>query len=132
MGITYAIRLPSGLSEPCEARGTGRASSGPPSIDTVHGLVCPAGADARFETKTTRRLSGVQPMTLLPEGCQVSRLGSPPSTGTRYTDSVPAYFPEKATHRPSGDNFGSAVSPWKLVSRRASPPVRSTIQMLLA
>ena len=33
---------------------------------------------------------------------------------------------------PSGENFGLVVVPWKLVTRRAMPPARGTIQMLLA
>jgi hypothetical protein len=32
----------------------------------------------------------------------------------------------------SGEKLGFDVCPWKLVRRRASPPVRSTTQMLLA
>ena len=45
---------------------------------------------------------------------------------------MPAYSPLKAIHLPSGEKRGLSVWPWKLVRRRAVPPARSTIQMLLA
>ena len=45
---------------------------------------------------------------------------------------LPPYSALNATHFPSGESFGFCVSPWKLVSRRAVPPARSTIQMLFA
>jgi hypothetical protein len=44
---------------------------------------------------------------------------------------LPLYAALKAMVRPSGENFGFVVVPWKLVSRRAVPPARSTSQMLL-
>src|SRR5665213_4389242 len=44
----------------------------------------------------------------------------------------PAYSALKAIHVPSGEKCGFDVSPWKLVRRRAMPPARSTVQMLLA
>jgi hypothetical protein len=45
---------------------------------------------------------------------------------------LPPYSALNATQRPSGDSLGLIVSPWKLVSRRAFPPARSTTQTLLA
>src|SRR5688572_16930534 len=65
-------------------------------------------------------------------GCHVSRCGSPPRAATTYTSVLPAYCPLNATCAPSGDSCGFDASPAKLVSRRASPPARSTIQMLPA
>src|ERR1035437_2195917 len=44
----------------------------------------------------------------------------------------PAYSALNASVFPSGENWGFDDSPWKLVRRRARPPARSTIQMLLA
>src|SRR5580765_792514 len=65
-------------------------------------------------------------------GCHVSRFGSPPSAGTTYTSTLPAYCALNAISLPSGENFGFSVVPWKLVRRLAAPPARSTVQMLLA
>jgi hypothetical protein len=45
---------------------------------------------------------------------------------------LPPYSALNATDFPSGENFGLCVCPWKLVSRRAFPPARSTTQMLFA
>ena len=45
---------------------------------------------------------------------------------------LPLYSALNAIDLPSGENFGLVVAPWKLVSRRARPPARSTVQMLLA
>src|SRR5262249_10671014 len=58
--------------------------------------------------------------------------GSPPSAATTYTSVLPAYSPLNAIQFPSGEKCGFEVWPWKLVSRRALPPARSTTQMLLA
>jgi hypothetical protein len=49
-----------------------------------------------------------------------------------YTSVFPAYSALNAIHFPSGEKCGLDVCPWKLVTRRAMPPARSTIQMLLA
>jgi hypothetical protein len=45
---------------------------------------------------------------------------------------LPLYSALNAIHLPSGENFGLVVAPWKLVMRRATPPVRSTVHTLLA
>ena len=45
---------------------------------------------------------------------------------------LPPYCPLNATVLPSGEICGLDASPGKLVRRRASPPVRATIQMLPA
>src|SRR3982750_2542297 len=50
----------------------------------------------------------------------------------RYTSRLPAYSPLNAIHFPSGEKWGFNVCPWKLVKRRALPPERGTVQMLLA
>ena len=127
------MRRPSGEILPWNARGSGSASSGPPAAGTVQKRGVAFGAAvARVEAKSTLLPSGVQPCTWSGPGCHVRRVGSPPSEGTTYTSTLPPYSPLKATLRPSGENFGFVVWPWKLVSRRAVPPARSTTQMLLA
>src|SRR5262245_27632446 len=105
----------------------------PPVAGTVQNRGAPLGAHvAREVANITDFPSGVQPCTVSPPGCQVSRFGSPPSAGTTYTSVLPLYSALNAIHLPSGENFGFVVAPWKLVSRRAMPPARSTVQMLLA
>jgi hypothetical protein len=49
-----------------------------------------------------------------------------------YTSKLPAYSPLKAIHLPSGEKCGLVVCPWKLVRRRALPPLRGTTQILFA
>ena len=45
---------------------------------------------ARPDANMTLAPSAVHPCTVSAAGCQVSRLGSPPSTGTTYTSVLPA------------------------------------------
>ncbi len=59
----------------------------------------------------------------------VSRFGVPPSIGITYTSVLPVYWPLNAIHLPSGEIDGLVSSPGEVVSRRAIPPLRSTIQM---
>src|SRR6185369_12226423 len=107
--------------------------SGPPVTGTVQNRGAAAGASvARPEANTIDLPSGVQPSTTSGLGCHVSRLGSPPSAETTYTSALPAYSPLNAMRLPSGENLGLLAWPWKLVSRRASPPARGTIQMFWA
>src|SRR5262249_19989356 len=108
-------------------------SSDPPATGTVQNLGAPVGAQvARVEANTIDLPSGVQPSTTSGLGCQVSRFGSPPSADTTYTSRLPSYSSLNATQRPSGEKRGLPARPWKLVSRRASPPARGTIQMFWA
>src|SRR5204862_7356479 len=108
-------------------------SSGPPATGTVQKRGAGLGAsEARPDVNTIALPSGVQPCTRSELGCHVSRLGSPPSAETTYTSRLPAYSPLNAIHLPSGENRGLLAWPWKLVSRRASPPARGTIQMFWA
>src|SRR5262249_10293928 len=100
---------------------------------TVQNRGAAAGAQvARLEANTTDFPSAVQPWTTSGTGCHVSRRGSPPSAETTYTSRVPAYSPLNAIHLPSGEKRGLPAWPWKLVSRRASPPARGTIQTFWA
>src|ERR1041385_3312025 len=107
--------------------------SGPPVTGTVQNRGAAAGASvARPEANTIDLPSGVQPSTTSGLGCHVSRLGSPPPPETTYTSALPAYSPLNAIHLPSGEKRGFEACPWKLVSLRASPPARGTIQMFCA
>ena len=102
-------------------------------VGQVYERGMPLGAhDARDVENMIDLPSGDQPCTLSAPGCHVSRFGSPPSAGTTYTSVLPEYSPLNAIHFPSGEKCGLVVSPWKLVRRRATPPARSTLQMLLA
>src|SRR3970282_763342 len=107
------------------ARGIGSACSTPPSIGAVQNRGAPLGAQvARDEANRTDVPSCVHPCTESPPGCHVSRRGSPPSAGITYTSVLPAYSALNAIHCPSGEKCGFEVWPWKLVSRRATPPFR--------
>src|SRR3954466_4653117 len=131
--MRYATWRPSGEILPMYARGSAIGVSTPPSIGTVQKRGAALGADvARDEAKTIDLPSGVQPCTLSAPGCHVSRFGSPPSAATTYTSTLPAYSPLNAIDLPSGEKCGLVVWPAKLVRRRALPPARSTVQMLLA
>src|SRR4051812_10562798 len=107
--------------------------STPPSAGTVQNRGAPLGAQlARGDENMIALPSGVQPCTRSLPGCHVSRFGSPPSAGTTYTSTLPAYSALKAIDLPSGEKWGFDDSPGKLVRRRAMPPARSTVQILLA
>jgi len=61
----------------------GTCVAAPPLAATVQNRVVTVGdAVARGDVNSTRVPSGVQPCTRSGPGCQVSRVGSPPSTGT--------------------------------------------------
>ena len=81
--------MPSGEIEPAWARGMTMGCGSPPVVATVHSLGSASGTPVRVETNTTRWPSGVHPRTWSAPGCQVSRRGSPPSTGTTYTSGLP-------------------------------------------
>src|SRR6185437_16860217 len=131
--MRYAMRRPSGEILPWYARGSGIGDSTPPSTGTVQKRGTALGASlARVDENTTFLPSGVQPSTTSAPGCHVRRFGSPPCAGTTYTSTLPSYSALNASRRPSGENFGFSVVPWKLVTRRAVPPDRSTVQMLFA
>jgi hypothetical protein len=129
--MRYAIRPPSAEIFPWYPRGSGSGASTAPSTGTVQKRGAPLGAQvARPDVKRMRLPSGAQPCTASAPGCHVRRFGSPPVAATTYTSAFPAYSPLKAIQRPSGEKCGLDVWPWKLVSRRARPPDRSTTQML--
>src|SRR5712691_12679260 len=118
---------------PWYARGKDIGSSMPPSAGTVQKRGAPLGVHvARVEENKIDLPLGVQPCTVSAPGCHVRRRGSPPSAATTYTSKLPAYSPLKAIHFPSGEKCGFVVWPWKLVTRRATPPARGTTQMFCA
>ena len=126
------MRPPSGDRLPVQARGIGIAVGNPPACGstasgTVQNFGYGIGALSRKEAKTTALPSGVQPRTTSGAGCQVSRRGSPPATGTTKTSTLPSYWAEKATSEPSGENLADDSRPMSAVSRRASPPSRATV-----
>src|SRR5512146_570477 len=98
---------PSGEIFPWYARGSAIGASTPPSTGTVQKRGAAVGASvARGDAKTIDLPSGVQPCTTSGDGCHVSRFGSPPSDGTTYTSSFPAYVALNAISFPSGENSG--------------------------
>src|SRR6185436_19702032 len=102
--------VPSAEILPWYARGNGIGCSTPPSAETVQKRGAPLGAQvARLEENRIDLPSGVQPSTRSAPGCHVSRFGSPPSAGTTYTSTLPAYSPLKAIHLPSGEKCGLVV-----------------------
>src|SRR5512132_4281015 len=124
---------PSADSFRWKPRGKIIVSSTPPSIETVQKRGAPLGDHvAREEENMIDLPSGIHPCTVSAPGCQVSRLGSPPSALTTYTSRLPAYSPLNAIHFPSGEKCGFEVCPGKLVIRRARPPARGTTQMFCA
>ena len=125
--------MPSAEILPWYPRGSVIGCSTPPSAGTVQKRGAPLGAQLAREDENMIALpSGVHPCTKSLPGCHVSRFGSPPSAETTYTSTFPAYSALNAIDLPSGEKCGFDDSPWKLVSRRAVPPARSTIQMLFA
>src|SRR5689334_13426898 len=94
-------------------------------------MACGASPPRREENRIFLP-SGVHPCTSSGAGCHVRRFGSPPALGTTYTSTLPPYIALNATMDPSGESLGFEVCPWKLVRRRAAPPSRPTIQILLA
>src|SRR4051794_25668051 len=105
----------------------------PPVTGTVQKRGAPIGAQlARADENKTDFPSALQPCTTSAPGCHVRRFGSPPSAATTYTSRLPAYSALNAIHFPSGEKCGFDVTPWKLVMRRALPPLRGTVQMLFA
>src|SRR3954464_3299957 len=107
--------------------GSGSTSGSPPSAATVYSCVYRDWLK-RLERNRTRVPSGVQPTTRSASGWYVSRLGTPPVTGTVNTSTLPSYSPVKANVLPSGENTGSLSKPGPDVRREATPPSRPTCQ----
>jgi hypothetical protein len=63
----------------------------PPSLLMVKNFDSRVGTDSREEVKRISSPFGVQPVTISGLGCQVSRVGCPPSVGIRYTSVFPSY-----------------------------------------
>src|SRR5262249_10990310 len=120
-----AMRVPSGENHAASPRHIGNTSAGPPSTGTVYRR-SKSAYKSPFEWKSTFLLSGVHAVAMSTPGCQVRRLGSPPSAGITNTSTFPSYIAVKATHLPSGENTGAPSWP-PVVSCRASPPSRGTL-----
>jgi len=120
------MRVPSGEYAPSAAMCSGSFSGRPPSSPTVNSSENREYA-VRPEAKSTRLPSGVHPITASGAGCQVRRLGSPPSAGITNTSTLPSYSPVKAMRVPSGENDGLVSTPGPAVSLRAVPPSRGTL-----
>src|SRR5262245_65655605 len=101
---SYAMRRLSGEYDAVKARGSGSASSRPPSTETVHRRrYDDCGTVPRSDAKSTRLPSRVQPFTRSLCGWYVSRFGSPPAAETTYTSVLPLEVRLKATSDPSGE-----------------------------
>ncbi len=110
--MRYAMCVPLAEIFPWYPRGRGSGCSTPPAAGTVQNLAAALGAQLALpEEKRTAVPSAVQPCTVSAPGCQVRRLGSPPSAGTTYTSVLPAYSPLNAIERPSGEKCGFVVCP---------------------
>ena len=84
-------------------------------------------AEARRERIRMDFPSGYHSATTSISGCQVSRAGSPPSTGTVKASRLPSYSPVNATVFPSGESLGKRSIPSWAVRRAATPPARGTV-----
>ena len=123
---------PSPERRPLTALGIGKASSIPPFLDILKKRDSFVGTFSLVEVKRTCCPSGVHPVTRSGPGCQVSRFGSPPSTGMTYTSVFPSYWAVNAIHFPSGEKWGRFSAPSLLVNLMASPPFLPTLQRSLA
>src|SRR5579863_2638812 len=79
---TYATWFPSGAYEASQPHGRGIFSGKEPCRSTVNIETMPGLALSRFELNKIFLPSGDHPRTTSGEGCQVRRLGTPPSAGT--------------------------------------------------
>jgi len=76
------MRVPSGESAPRKAYGGSSRTGAPPFTGTVKSWLYRPLKTVRDDEKTIDCPSGVNPCTPSRPGCHVSRLGTPPATGT--------------------------------------------------
>src|SRR5215510_6882887 len=100
------MRLPSAEYAALLACGIDSSDGTPPAAGTTYSLVLDPVNAVRGDVKSTPDPSGVNSCTISRPGCHVSRVGAPPSTGIRYTSTLPSYCALNAIVRPSGENAG--------------------------
>ena len=85
----YASHSPSGLTAAARPCGTETRSGSPPSAATVNSSAM-RGFDANAFVANSSRPSGVQSASASPAGWCVTRVGTPPVTGTTYRSRFPS------------------------------------------